>query len=174
MKLIEYKKRAFVYSDFEDEIGAGDEIEVSGVPVGTDMDCFRAKARQFLMVNQNHIAILKLRRNEPLTATDLGELERIFAEAGVGTPEETQRIREEGGLGIFVRSLVGLDRAAATRAFDKFLEGRKLTTHQHEFVDMVIDHLMARGVMDPAFSTNRPSPISIRSAWLACSRTAKL
>ena len=59
IKLIEYKKRAFVYSDFEDEIGAGDEIQVSGVPVGTDMDRFSEKARQFLMVNQNHIAILK-------------------------------------------------------------------------------------------------------------------
>jgi type I restriction enzyme, R subunit len=104
IKLIEYKKRVIVYSDFEDEIGAGADIEVTGVPVGTDMDRFRAKARQFLKANQSHIAVLKLYRNEPLTATDLGELERIFAEAGVGTPEEMERIRGEGGLGVFVRS----------------------------------------------------------------------
>jgi type I restriction enzyme, R subunit len=156
IKLIEYKKREFVYSDFEDEIGAGDQIEVRGVPVGTDMDRFRAKARQFLMANQNHIAILKLRRNEPLTATDLGELERIFAEAGVGTPEEMDRIRGEGGLGMFVRSLVGLDRAAAARAFETFMAGRKLTAHQYEFVDMVIDHLTARGAMDPRLLYESP------------------
>jgi type I restriction enzyme, R subunit len=156
VKVIEYKKRALVYSDFEDEIGARADIEVSGVPVGTDMDRFRAKARQFLMVNQNHIAILKLRRNEPLTMTDLGELERIFAEAGVGTPEEMDRIRAEGGLGIFVRSLVGLDRAAATRAFETFMTGRKLTAHQHEFVDMVVDHLTARGAMDPRLLYESP------------------
>jgi|SRR6516165_271243 len=148
--------RAFVYSDFEDEIGAGADIEVSGVPVGTDMDRFRAKARQFLMVNHNHIAILKLRRNEALTATDLSELERIFVEAGIGTAEEMDRIRQDGGLGIFVRSLVGLDRAAAVRAFDKFIEGRKLTAHQHEFVDMVIDHLTARGMMDPRLLYESP------------------
>jgi type I restriction enzyme R subunit len=145
-----------VYSDFEDEIGAGADIEVSGVPVGTDMDRFRAKARQFLMVNHNHIAILKLRRNEALTATDLSELERIFVEAGIGTAEEMDRIRQDGGLGIFVRSLVGLDRAAAVRAFDKFIEGRKLTAHQHEFVDMVIDHLTARGMMDPRLLYESP------------------
>ena len=120
------------------------------------MDRFRAKVRQFLMVNQNDIAILKLRRNEPLTATDLSELERIFTEAGVGTPEEMERIREEGGLGIFIRSLVGLDRAAAMHAFDAFIEGRKLTSHQHEFVDMVIDHLTARGVMDPRLFYESP------------------
>jgi type I restriction enzyme R subunit len=137
-----------VYSDFEDEIGAGADIEVAGVPVGTDMDRFRAKARQFLKANQSHIAVLKLYRNEPLTATDLGELERIFVEAGIGTPEEMERIRAEGGLGLFVRSLVGLDRAAAKQALDGFSEGRKLTAHQHEFVNMIIDHLTARGVMD--------------------------
>jgi type I restriction enzyme R subunit len=70
------------------------------------------------------------------------------SEAGIGTPQEMERIRGEGGLGVFVRSLVGLDRAAAKRVFDTFIEGRKLTAHQHEFVNMVIDHLTARGVMD--------------------------
>jgi type I restriction enzyme, R subunit len=45
---------------------------------------------------------------------------------GVGAPEDIARIREEGGLGVFVRSLVGLDRTAAKRAFDDFLLGRKL------------------------------------------------
>jgi type I restriction enzyme R subunit len=149
VKLIELKKRAIVFSDFEDEIGAGTAVQFSGVSVGTDMERFRAKARQFLHANSGHIAILKLRRNEPLTSTDLSELERIFAEAGVGAPEDIARVREEGGLGVFVRSLVGLDRAAAKRAFDGFLQGRNLTAHQHEFIDMMIDHLTERGVMDP-------------------------
>jgi type I restriction enzyme R subunit len=156
IKLIEVKRRPIVYSDFEDEIGAGTAIEVTGVPVGTDMDRFRAKARQFLKANQSHLAILKLYRNEPLTKTDLAELERMFAEAGVGTLEEIERIRGEGGLGLFVRSLVGLDRTAAKHAFDAFFQGRKLTAHQHEFVDMVIDHLTARGVMDPRLLYESP------------------
>jgi type I restriction enzyme, R subunit len=112
VKLIEVKRRAIIFSDFEDEIGTGTEIEVTGVPAGTDMVRFRAKARQFLKANENHISILKLRRNEPLTEIDLSELERMFAEAGVGTADEIERIRGEGGLGLFVRSLVGLDRAA--------------------------------------------------------------
>jgi type I restriction enzyme R subunit len=46
-----------------------------------------------------------------------------------------------------VRSLVGLDRAAAKRAFDTFIEGRKLTAHRHEFVDMVIDRLRPAGII---------------------------
>ena len=66
VKLIEVKRRMVIYSDFEDEIGPAAEIGVSGIPVGTDMDRFRAKARQFLNANLSHIAVLKLHRNEPL------------------------------------------------------------------------------------------------------------
>ena len=33
----------------------------------------------------------RLRRNDPVTKTDLDELERMFAEAGVGSPEEIDR-----------------------------------------------------------------------------------
>ena len=50
---------------------------------------------------------------------------------------------------MFVRSLAGLDRAAAKRAFDAFLAGRTFTANQHEFINKVIDHLTERGVMDP-------------------------
>jgi hypothetical protein len=51
----------------------------------------------------------------------IASLERIFAEAGVGTAEEIERIRGEGGLGLSVRSVVALDRTAAKRAFDAFI-----------------------------------------------------
>jgi type I restriction enzyme R subunit len=37
---------------------------------------------------------------------------------------------------------------AAKQAFDAFTQGRNLTAHQLEFVDMMIDHLTARGAMD--------------------------
>ena len=156
VKLIEVKRRTIVYSDFEDEIGQGTTIEVTGVPTGTDMDRFRAKARQFLRANLSHIAVLKLHRNEPLTKTDLTELERIFTEAGISTPEELDSIRQEGGLGLFVRSLIGLDRAAAKRAFDSFTAGRNLTSHQLEFLDMMIGHLTERGAMDPRLLYESP------------------
>jgi type I restriction enzyme R subunit len=156
IKLIEIKRRALVYSDFEDEIGPGAVLEVSDVPVGTDMGRFRAKVRQFLKVNANHIAVLKLHRNEPLTKTDLAELERIFAEAGVGAPEDIARVSAEGGLGLFVRTLVGLDRAAAKQAFAAFIQERGPTPHQLEFVNMMIDHLTERGVIDPRLLYESP------------------
>ncbi len=155
IKLIEIKRRPIVYTDFEDEIGASAEIEIRGVNVGTDMDRFRAKARHFLKENANRLAVLKLRRNEPLTPTDLDELERIFVNAGT-EPAQIEAIRAEGGLGLFVRSLVGLDREAAKKAFAGFLAARKPTADQIEFVNMIVDHLTDRGVMEPRLLYESP------------------
>ena len=52
-------------------------------------------------------------------------------------------------LGVFVRSIVGLDRNAAKAAFANFLEKRPLTGNQIAFLNSIIDHLVLNGVMDP-------------------------
>jgi type I restriction enzyme R subunit len=41
-----------------------------------------------------------------------------------------------------------MDRAAAQAAFSRFLDDRSLTSHQIRFIEMVIDQLTARGVME--------------------------
>ncbi|HEY5409885.1 MAG TPA: type I restriction-modification enzyme R subunit C-terminal domain-containing protein, partial [Caulobacteraceae bacterium] len=156
LKLIELKRRGVVYTDFEDVIGAAAEIEVRGIAAGADMERFRCKARHFLREHQDHIAVQKLRRNEPLTPTDLVELERIFLEAGVADAADLERLQDAGGLGLFVRSLVGLDREAAKAAFAGFIAGRRLSASQIEFLNMVIDHLTDRGQMDPRLLYESP------------------
>lgn len=156
IKLIEIKRRPIVYTDFEDEVGEASIVELRGVSVGTDIDRFRSKARHFLKEHENHVAVLKLRRNEPLTPTDISELERVFREAGVVDDDDLDRIRKNGGLGLFVRSLVGLDREAAKNAFSVFLTGRTLSADQIEFLNTIIDHLTERGEMDPGLLYESP------------------
>ena len=156
IKLIELKKRPHIYTDFEDEIGGPEEIEVQGVTVGTNMNRFQMKVRHFLKEHQNHIAIQKLRRNEPLTEQDISELEKIFLEAGIAELGDIEKVKAEVGLGIFVRTLVGLDREAAKRAFDDFQASRTLSADQIEFLNMIIDYLTERGVMDPRLLYESP------------------
>ena len=156
IKLIELKKRPHIYTDFEDEIGAGEEIAVQGGAIGTDMNRFQMKARHFLKEHADHIAIRKLRRNEPLTAQDLEELERVFIAAGIAEQTDLEKVRADGGLGVFIRSLIGLDREAAKQAFDRFQSLRTLSANQIEFLNMIIDHLTERGVMDPGLLYESP------------------
>lgn len=155
LKLIELRKRPIVYTDFEDEIGLGTSVTLQGVSVGTDMDRFKLKARHFLTSNKNHISVLKLKRNEPLTPLDLDELEKVFLNAGA-QPNEIDQVRLDGGLGLFVRSLVGLERESAKSAFDGFLAGKSPSADQIEFLNMIIDHLTERGAMDPRLLYESP------------------
>lgn len=149
VKLIEPGERKIVYTDFEDEIGSSVDVVLPNIGSGTDKARFLMKVRHFLEQNKGHISIQKLRRNEQLTPQDLAELERMFLDEAVGDPADLDRIRQEGGLGLFVRSLVGLDREAAKQALATFLDGRTLSANQIEFVNLIVDYLTDRGVMDP-------------------------
>jgi type I restriction enzyme R subunit len=149
--LIEKAKRKVVYTDFEDELGDETGFELPGFGHGMDQAKFRDKARAFLRDHEDHVAIRKLRMNKPLTATDLGELQKMLVESGVGAEENIQRAAEESqGLGLFVRSLVGLDRQAAKEALSGFLSGKPVSASQIEFVNLIVDHLTEYGVMEAA------------------------
>ena len=133
----------------------GDESAVD-LP-GFDAERFKAKARAFLKTHESHVAIRKVRMNRPLTQTDLAELERLLTESGVGGAGEVEQAKAENqGLGIFVRSLVGLDRGAAKQAFATFLADRTLKANQIEFVNLIIDHLTEHGVMSASLLYESP------------------
>lgn len=74
----------------------------------------------------------------------------MLADSGAAAPDIDQARRSAQGLGLFIRSLVGLDREAATDAFSEFLDGRTLTASQIDFVNLIITHLTQNGVMEPA------------------------
>lgn len=149
VKLIEKSKKNVVYTDFEDELGEETPIDLPQVGSGLDLAKFRDKARQFLKAHEDHISMQRLRRNQPLTVSDLTELERMLVEAG-GSLELINQAKEQShGLGIFIRSLVGLDREAATQAFSEFISGTTATPNQIEFINLVVQYLTENGVMEP-------------------------
>jgi type I restriction enzyme R subunit len=148
VRLIDRQRRRIVYTDFEDEMGPEAHVELAGLGAGRGFERFRQKARAFLRGHEDHLTIRKLRMDYPLTAVDLEELERMLLEAGVASEEELRRATEEShGLGLFIRSLVGLDREAAKRALAGFMEGKALGANQIEFLSLVADHLTQQGFM---------------------------
>ena len=78
-------------------------------------------------------------------------------EAGIGTLSDFEKARKEShSLGIFIRSLVGMDREAAKQAFGNFITGVKASANQIEFINLIIDHLTERGVMAPQLLYESP------------------
>ena len=149
VQLIEKAKRTPIYTDFEDEMGDERGVELPGFTVGNGFEKFRAKAQAFLRAHQDHVAIHKLRMNKALTTADLAELERMLAESGVGETQDISRAKAESqGLGLFVRSLVGMDREAAKQALAGFLANKTLSANQIEFVNLIVNRLTEHGVME--------------------------
>ena len=92
----------------------------------------------------------RLRRNQALTPSDLEALGRMLVDAGGSQQVIEQATAQSQGLGIFIRSLVGLDRETASQAFSQFVIGTTVTASQLEFIDLIVQYLTENGVMDVA------------------------
>ena len=151
VKLIEKQERQPIYTNFEDEMGDETIVELPHFTSSDSFEKFRAKARDFLRSHQDQMVIFKLRNNKQLTATDLSELETILLENGLGREEDINRAKQESqGLGLFVRSLIGLDREVAKQEFSKFLADKTLNANQIEFINMIVDYLTEHGAIEAA------------------------
>jgi type I restriction enzyme, R subunit len=158
VKFIDKKQRKLIYTDFEDELGPIVEGDYVAPPSSVNVEQYKKKVMSFLRAHENHIALQKLKRNIPVTASDIGELERIlFQTDGVGSREDFEKAYgKQEHLGLFIRKLIGLDKQAAKRAFRDYLESKTLTANQIRFIDLIIDYLTQNGVMDPSLLYEAP------------------
>jgi type I restriction enzyme R subunit len=150
--LIQRVKKNPLYSDFSDEIGEGSELEIPGIggSVSHEFAQFRKKARHYLRDHLDHPAVAKVRNGEPLNDDDLSELQGLLAAAGIGDTETFEAASEKvGSFGLFIRSLVGLDRAAAKAAFADFLDEARYSKYQIEFINLIVDYLTEYGSVEP-------------------------
>ena len=75
----------------------------------------------------------------------------MLLDSGAGdTDAITQATEEAHGLGLFIRSLVGLDKQAALDAFGHYLNGSTFNTNQIHFINLIVGELTTNGIVEPA------------------------
>ena len=150
---LDKKTRTIVHTAFQDELLGVREDAAVDLPKMTGIQ-YEKRVQEYLRNHLDHLVIRRLRTNQPLTPTDLEGLEQTLVEIGEGDGETllTGLLARNYSPSLvhLVRSMVGMDRAAAQAAFSEFLSNRSLTPTQMRFVEMVIDQLTARGVMEPS------------------------
>jgi type I restriction enzyme R subunit len=168
VKLIPKGEKYIVYTDFEDELGDLTQIELPQVAAGLNMAKFKEKARVFLKDHESHLSLQRLRRNQPLTPVDLQELEKMLLQAGGSKQLIDEATEQNHGLGLFIRSLVGLDHEAAMQAFSEFLQGKTAAPDQIEFINLIVQELTQTGVMEagrlfesPFTDVNAQGPLGV-------------
>ena len=84
-----------------------------------------------------------------LVTADIDDLQRLLVAAAGGTDETfAEASRRAGSFGLFIRTIVGLDRVAAKGAFADFLDEKRYSRHQIHFVNLIIDELTVHGVVE--------------------------
>ena len=141
-----------VYTDFEDQIGearrgrvrrAGGCRRLRAVPPQGPQRSWPS-TRRTPSIEKIHQQLADHRRT---TSPSCSASSSRAASAPPTTCEHA--VEEAGSLGLFIRRLVGLDRAAAKEAFGEFLDDKRYTANQIEFVNLVIDELTEHGVIEP-------------------------
>ncbi len=129
MKFVDRDQRQVVYTDFADEMGVVQETDVPTYQTGFSRYQYEKKVRAFIQAQENHVAIAKLRRNLPLTETDLTALEdMLFRAEEVESRERFEQVfGKSKSLKRLIREIVGLDRGTAKEAFSCYLQGETLT-----------------------------------------------
>ncbi|WP_411742127.1 type I restriction-modification enzyme R subunit C-terminal domain-containing protein [Raineyella sp. W15-4] len=131
VRFVEKTRQSPVYTDFEDTLDEPTVVDLPQATSGMNWERFRAKAQAYLRQHRDHVALQRLRRNEQLTADDLGSLAGMLVASGGDQQVDLAWVTERAGaLGPFIRSLVGLDRSAVNEAVAGFLDESKFSVEQ--------------------------------------------
>ena len=151
VKFIDKGERVIVYTNFDDVIGEGVTValppNLHGAVVIAE---YKRKLQAWLKTHEDDGPIRRLRTNQPLTAADLRQLDAmLFESAELGDRRTFEAAYgRQPDLPTFVRSIVGMDPAAARAAFGRFLLASTYGATQIQFVNTIIDYLTLHGTID--------------------------
>lgn len=146
MKFIPPKKANIHITDFADEVvfrEEGREIDMGS----SDFEDYRARVNEYVEAHKEQPAINKLLHNEPISADDYKELERIFTEE-LGTVEDYQINYQDTPFGLLIRKIAKMDRDAAYAAFSTFIAEERPNAEQIHFIEQVVDYVVENGCID--------------------------
>lgn len=145
IKFIAREQQQIYYTNFKDQIL---EINENGAMYNSnDLKDYKKKVEHYLKGHQDEIAIYKLRNNKQLTQDDMKILEHIMWEE-LGSKAEYEKEYGDTPITKLVRKIVGLDRGAANEAFSKFLSEESLNVVQIRYVKLIVDYIVANGMID--------------------------
>jgi len=158
IQFLDAEKKPIVYinvEDHEDEFSVSGEEEGRFTPLTEEV--YKRRVETFVRENKTTLAIDKLNKNLPLTESDVKSLENILFDGDErGDLEKFKNVYGDEPLGVFIRSIVGLDMHTAQEHFAEFLNPASLTADQISFIQTIIQFLNVNGVIDKNLLDKHP------------------
>lgn len=163
---VDGKHLNYIVGDFEDTY-ISTEVKDISIFASAYINS-KEKFQKYLDKNKELLSIKKLRNNIELDEEDLKELRQLlYSNEEVSLESlknenntEIEKISNIYGqnesFGIFIRSLVGLDREAINKEFSEFLNKEKFNSNQIELINLIIENIVKYG----AYSKNEIPKLS--------------
>ena len=153
---IDKTKQRLVYSDFEDELGDGAAVDLPQIGA-VDFTRFKRKARHFLLEHRIQPDAAEAAPRTPADRIRPTTSSRLLLSAGVGDQAQIEKAAELSQRPRSLHPVAGRAGArAVAEAFSAFVSTGQATADQIEFVELVVDHLTEKGVMDPKLLYDSP------------------
>lgn len=148
MQFLDAIDQPIVETHFQDYLDLS-KVEEKHILHAPSLEPYRRRVERYLNAHKDHLVISKIKTNQPITEQELVQLQQIFFNAEeVGSKEEFEEAGKGKKLGLFIRELIGLEKAAVQAAFTEFIQAQNLNAAQIKFVDLIIGYLTQNGVID--------------------------
>lgn len=149
MKYLEADKQVIVTTEFLDTLDHNQIADHDLIPAYGKLQSYQDRVSSYVRRNNDHLVIAKLKKNIPITETDIKALESIlFDGKTIGTKQDYIDHYGDKPLGEFIRGIVGLDIATAQEAFASFIQAGNLSADQMTFINTIINYLNKNGVIE--------------------------
>jgi len=130
-------------TDIDDVFMDGGEIETSISPV-----TYRQRVIDYLAENEDLPVLNKIKTLQQLDKSDIQELEDILWNK-LGCKDEYERMTSQmqcgDHVGIFIRSIIGVDRPTAVQMFSDLISRTDLNARQEEYLKSIIAYVCENG-----------------------------
>ncbi|WP_217602367.1 DEAD/DEAH box helicase family protein [Chitinophaga sp. GbtcB8] len=155
IQYIDVEGQKLLYTNFTDTLDNIEEVEL--LTQYQELGDHKRRVEKIIRDNYDHITIHRIRNNQPITKSELQELERLlFSIDKGGNKEMLEKAMDGKPLGKFVRSILGLEINAAKEAFAEFLDKGNFSAQQINFINTIIDYLSVKGTIDKQMLFDQP------------------
>ncbi len=139
VKYLASEQQHTIETTFTDEV-----IEKTGTHIKPQVKDYGQRVVDYLKETTNCKAVDKIKNIEPLTQSDIKELEHLLFEE-LGTKAEYDKIAQNMPLGLFVRKIVGLNVDAVTKLLGEYQAKYNFNSAQQEFLHQIVTFVLQNG-----------------------------
>ena len=147
--LIEIESKKPLYTNFKDTISEGEIVNFEELVETDESEKVLEEIKNICLKSNKHLSLEKLKKIQLVTEKDLNQLEEFLVNEIPSINNFIKKIKkEENGIGLFIRKLIGIERDSVLEIFSDFLNQKIYSQKQIQFITEIINYFTQNGDMD--------------------------